>query len=239
MHCNADFDELFKTPLTVINSLDTVPFDNCICYNYMDDEEGSEKDKYIDHTANKDIYIKSAYVLNHKYATWKAENIFLRKLVMLQDDIQAIIDQYDVKDRIGVHIRQGGGKGHDQSAWNRPENWSKKGQEEMYYWREQSKPAVFIKKMHAILKKDPEAKFYLATDEAESYALMNENFKDKLMYVEREVFDRSTEQQKFALIDIILLSKTKRMLGSNWSSFSEIAHRIGEMPYEKSGIDFK
>jgi len=239
MHCNASFGELFKTPLVVLDSLNSVDIENCVTYNYMDDEEGSEKDKYIDHKDNKDIYVKSAYVLNHKYATWKAENIFLRKLVIVQDDIQSIIDQYDVKDRIGVHIRQGGGRGHDQSAWNKPENWSEKGQEEMYYWREQSKPAVFIKKMHVILEKDPEATFYLATDEPESYALMDEHFHDKLMYVTRDVFDRSTEQQKFALIDIMLLSKTKRMLGSNWSSFSEIANRIGGMPYEKSGIDFK
>lgn len=239
MHCNASFKELFKTPLVVIDSLNSINIDNCIIYNYMDDEEGSEKDKYIEHNIDKDIYVKSAYVLNHKYATWKDENIFLRKLVQVQDDIQAIINTYDVKDRIGVHIRQGGGKGHDTSAWNRPENWSQKGQDEMYYWREQSKPAVFIKKMHVILEKNPEATFYLATDEPESYTLMDEHFHDKLMYVTREVFDRSTEQQKFALIDIILLSKTKRMLGSNWSSFSEIANRIGGMPYEKSGIDFK
>ena len=56
----------------------------------------------------------------------------------------------------------------------------------------------------------------------------------------RSLFDRSKEQLYYALADAILLSRAPRLLGSTWSSFSELAMRLApqKMVVEMSGTDF-
>jgi hypothetical protein len=54
------------------------------------------------------------------------------------------------------------------------------------------------------------------------------------------VYDRSEEQIKYALADALLLSKAQKLLGSTWSSFSELAMRMSNTfsTIEMSGRDF-
>ncbi len=59
-----------------------------------------------------------------------------------------------------------------------------------------------------------------------------------IIYVKRNCYDRSQAQIQTALIDMLLLSKTKVIWGSNWSSFTEIAHRIGGQQLRLAGVDF-
>ena len=66
------------------------------------------------------------------------------------------------------------------------------------------------------------------------------NTKDKIIYLQRDKYDRSKEQIEYALADIILLTRTKLFLGSTWSSFSELVLRMAPVgqKYEMSGVDF-
>jgi hypothetical protein len=65
--------------------------------------------------------------------------------------------------------------------------------------------------------------------------------KYNIFLYEKNIYDRSAEQVKTAVIDLILLSKTKYILGSNWSTFTEIAHRLGggDKKLKLAGVDFK
>lgn len=237
IHCQAEFHDLFTNDFPVINSLDKTDLSSADKYNYMATEAGSEKDKLINHDSGRDIYVKSAFVLNHKFT--KANNLskVLQQLDPVQE-IKDIIGQYKVEDRIGLHIRSGGGKEASKDPWDNSENWSAKGKENLFYWRERSTPQVFMQEMDRLLSVDQSLKFFLATDSDDIYGQFQERYPDKIAFLKRDLYDRSLEQQKYALADILLLSKTQYILGSYWSSFSEIAQRIGGNPMKYSGKDF-
>lgn len=237
VHCLAEFHDLFTNDFPIINSRDQIDFSDADQYNYMDTEAGSEKDKLIDHDSDRDIYVKSAFVLNHKFS--KADNLskILQQLDPVQE-IKDIISQYKVEDRIGLHIRSGGGKEASKDPWDNAENWSAKGKENLFYWRERSAPQVFMKEIDRLLTIDPSLKFFLATDSDDIYGQFQERYPDKIAFLKRDLYDRSLEQQKYALADMLLLSQTKYILGSYWSSFSEIAQCIGGNAMRYSGKDF-
>ena len=75
---------------------------------------------------------------------------------------------------------------------------------------------------------------------SENYEVFIKTYGEKLAYLPRAVFDRSKEQITYALADAILLSKTSHLLGSTWSSFSEIAMRLSseKQIIEMSDFDF-
>lgn len=238
MHCDAKFSDLFlNNDIEVRNTLNGIDLTKADIYNYMDNEESAEKDKFIDHTSPRDIYVKSAYVLNHKYAGWDAENEVLRRLVV-HEDVMRKVNDFEVSDRVGIHVRMGGGKGHDSSPWNQPQNWSEEGQARMYYWRGRSHFTVFLDEIDRRLDEEPDLTFFLAADSQETYDMFIGKYGEKIAYVKRSVYDRSLDQQKFALMDMILLSRTKYILGSYWSSFTEMAQRLGNKKVLYSGIDF-
>jgi hypothetical protein len=54
----------------------------------------------------------------------------------------------------------------------------------------------------------------------------NKNFFDSVDYRE------SKNNQKDAVIDMMSLSKTKLIIGSNWSSFSYISSRFNKIPFK-------
>ena len=83
-------------------------------------------------------------------------------------------------------------------------------------------------------------KLFVATDLQETYDIFEKYYGDRLVYLKRNVFDRSKEQIIYALADVLLLSKCKKLLGSTWSSFSEAAMRLSNTysEIEMSGKDF-
>ncbi len=50
--------------------------------------------------------------------------------------------------------------------------------------------------------------------------------------------DRSEQQVITGLTDILILGKTKKLLASNWSSFSEATKRFSDIPMILAGVDF-
>jgi len=65
-------------------------------------------------------------------------------------------------------------------------------------------------------------------------------YNGRVAWLERSVYDRSAEQLRFSLADAILLSRAPLLLGSTWSSFSELARRLSPrgIKVEMSGNDF-
>ncbi|MBA3005981.1 MAG: hypothetical protein KJ900_04305 [Proteobacteria bacterium] len=237
VHCQAEFHDLFTNDFPVINSLDKIDISRADQYNYMDTEAGSEKGKVIDHASGRDIYVKSAFVLNHKFSKDSEISMVLQQLDPVQE-IKDIVGQYKVQDRIGLHIRRGGGKEASKDPWDNAANWSAKGKENLFYWRERSAPHVFMKEIDRLLAEDRSLQFFLAADSDDIYDQFQEKYPGKVSFLKRDLYDRSLEQQKYALADMLLLSQTKLILGSYWSSFSEIAQRIGGNTMKYSGKDF-
>ena len=80
----------------------------------------------------------------------------------------------------------------------------------------------------------------MAADKPETYDAFTETYGDRVAYLPRPVYDRSAEQLRYALADALLLGSAPLLLGSSWSSFSELAMRLSphKAEIEMSGKDF-
>lgn len=195
-------------------------------YNYAID-----KYEYIDDTSSDDIYVVSACVLNNRNTNWYQESIFLRHLVPI-DTISSKVFQTEFmnnnfKNVIGVHIRMG----QDPKLYNFEDisKYNEKEKNAIQKWRKCSHWSFFVEKMTETIKLNPNQKFYVSADNKDIYDQLGsvDILKGKIITTPRKEYDRSTTAIQLALVDILLLSKCKSILGSNWSSFSEIASKIG------------
>jgi hypothetical protein len=151
-------------------------------------------------------------------STFMCENKFF-KLLFPKKEIQDVIDQVSKKfseNTIGIHIRRG-------DAWLSP--WKQ-------YFKKSTDKA-FIELMKEELKKNKNTVFFLSTDSIETNNNFKNIFKDKIIYNEQKSFFNSSDiheekpYQKDAAIDLLLLSKTNKIIGTNWSSFSVVSSQIG------------
>jgi hypothetical protein len=131
------------------------------------------------------------------------------------------------------------GKGLDHNTYDSVENWSTDSHEQIHYWREKSHYSVFLERIDELINESPDIKLFLATDLPETYKVFQEYYGERLTYLSRDCYDRSAAQIQYALADVILLSRCTKLLGSTWSSFSELAIRLGSFEsIEMSGKDF-
>ncbi|QEP42028.1 glycosyltransferase [Ectothiorhodospiraceae bacterium BW-2] len=240
-HCHCQFRDLFDYQGEVLEQsfIQTAQSRSMKLYNYMEIEPGAKKFAPIEPQVGQDLYIRSAYALKSELADADQENRYLQTLQPNYEVVQ-LIEPYGVSQSIGVHIRMEGGKGLDHLSYDAPENWSQKGHEQLHYWREKSHYRHFISRMDQIIEEQPEVKFFLATDREQTYQMMRQRYGERILFLPRSQFDRSKDQIIYALADAILLSRCRSLLGSTWSSFTELAMRlsIGYERVEMSGHDF-
>lgn len=97
---------------------------------------------------------------------------------------------------------------------------------------EHSPIELFENKITDILQKEPEALFYLASDDADTIARFQKQFGDCIL-TRPKTFGRSSVQGiQDAIIEMWLLSKTKKIFGSFYSSYSGMAAKIGNIELE-------
>jgi hypothetical protein len=97
---------------------------------------------------------------------------------------------------------------------------------------------LFENKIHEELRSNPEANFFLATDnEAYQNRLVQKFGNDKILF-HNKIFRRDvTEGVADAVVDMFCLSKTSKIYGSYYSSFSYVAGRIGQVPVHILTVD--
>lgn len=119
----------------------------------------------------------------------------------LQKRIDEIISQFG-KRCVGVHIR-------------RTDNAVSMGK---------STTEQFIAEMEKELAEYPESRFYLATDDMAEETLLRSRFPGKIMSNQNRTLDRnSVTGMHDALLDLYCLASTDKLIGSYWSSFTDIA----------------
>lgn len=92
--------------------------------------------------------------------------------------------------------------------------------------------------MKAEIAADPEVRFFLATDEKKEEAILREHFGEKLLTNENRVIDRNSVQGMHdAMIDLFSLAATDKILGSYWSSFTDVAASMRGIPKVIVGED--
>ena len=77
-----------------------------------------------------------------------------------------------------------------------------------------------------------QTKIYLASDDAEVKAEMQRRFGDHIITLHDDASRNSLEGMKFAVVDLYCLSKTRRIIGSTASSYSQLAADLGQIEIE-------
>lgn len=122
------------------------------------------------------------------------------------DAVQSLLCAQIDKHTIGVHIRRG---------------------DNMVSIME-SPLTLFIREMDKAIKENPYTKFYLATDSEKEQAVLEERYKDRILIYKKRSLDRNSSTAIVdAMVDLYNLARCKKILGSYYSSFSQIAALIG------------
>lgn len=122
------------------------------------------------------------------------------------DDIWDIVKSYKSNGRqVGVHIR-------------RTDNVKA---------IELSPNSLFIEKMNEEKAKDNNVKFFVATDDKSVFDEIKGIFGDAVIEHKKDSYSRNDPQAiKDAMVDLYTLSECDKLIGSYWSSFTDIAWEI-------------
>lgn len=91
---------------------------------------------------------------------------------------------------------------------------------------------LFANRIDALLLKDPETNFYLSTDDPETEDYLKKLYAEKIIIYPKNFSRNSEEGIKDAVLDMFCLSRTKKIIGSFNSTFSNIASRINQIELE-------
>ena len=240
-HCDGQFSDLFAYDGAVLDTrfVETAASQGCDVYNYMPNEVGSQKGATIRLDTTRDIYARGAFVFASPHSTWESENRFLQTLVPVEP-IRALVASVRQPNALSAHVRMEAGAGLDHNTYDRPENWRAEDHALIHEWRAKSHFSRFLNRIDTLIADGRADGIFLAADLPSTYAEFQHHYGDRLAWLPRSLYDRSAEQLHYALADAILLSRSPLMLGSTWSSFSELAMRLArqEIKIEMSGTDF-
>jgi hypothetical protein len=91
---------------------------------------------------------------------------------------------------------------------------------------------LFVNAIEKECLKNINTNFYLATDDLQTEIFLKDKFGDKILTAKKDFSRVSKDGIKGAMIDLYSLAATKKIYGSFYSSFSDIASRIGNIPLE-------
>lgn len=205
----------------------------------------SVSNKTINCAEGYNTYIVSACVLNNPHTSWRKESNWLQQKLKIKEDVMKKIKQleseFNYKQAIGIHIRMG--QASTQYRYEDCSTWDVKARVSLEKGRELSHPRVFAYEMRRIWEEEqkPEQLFFICADNQAAYSYLLDKFPHKqkqMHWIHDRMYDRSTGQLQAALIDICLLRQCKTILGSPWSSFTELVARMGGAKVELAGRDF-
>jgi hypothetical protein len=96
---------------------------------------------------------------------------------------------------------------------------------------EMSPTRLFIEKIDAEITRDANALFYLSTDDADVEQEFRRRYGERILTHAKEFSRQTAAGIQDAVVDLFCLSKTAAIYGSYWSSFSDVAARIGNIPF--------
>jgi hypothetical protein len=179
-------------------------------------------------------------VLASDLTDWKTENRFIQSLTPVEA-VRDLVASVRLPNDVSAHVRMQAGKGLDENTYDSPEgNWSHEDHEQIQFWRAKSHFSHFIRRLEELIAEGEAETIFVAADLPETYNAFAHHFEDRVCWLPRSVNDRSAEQLRYGLADAILLGRSRRLLGSHWSSFSELAMRLAPqaLTVEMSGKDF-
>ncbi|MCA9564115.1 MAG: hypothetical protein KC561_11535 [Myxococcales bacterium] len=145
--------------------------------------------------------------------TWREEYVQklngLKPTPAIQERIEAFIGEHFSDYTVGVHIRR---TDHKKAV-------------------AESTDDKFFEAMDGIAEQNPSCRFLLATDNSDTQADYQRRYGDRLIAYPKRSFSRaSPEAIEDAYVDLRLLGSTDQLLGSFFSSFTEMAKQFRDIP---------
>lgn len=137
----------------------------------------------------------------------------LRQIFIPTPEIQGMIDEMTrqfTNHTIGIHIRR-----TDNTMSIR-----------------ESPISSFVEFMEREIEKDAKVTFYIASDDKEVKEFMQNKFSHRVLFSNIELSRSSLLGMKMAVSELFALSKTTKILGSYYSSYSQIAAELGGIPIQ-------
>lgn len=163
---------------------------------------------------SKNVFMATCQELN--YYDGQDYKVFIPKAELLEK-----IDLLSMKfstNTIGIHIRS---TDNEMSIKNSPFN-------------------LFIKKMDEEILLDANVQFFLSTDNIDYQEKILQRFgPNRIHFYVKEFSRNKTEGIKDAVIDLFCLSRTSKIYGSYFSSFSYIPGRLGDISVEQLMVENK
>lgn len=94
-------------------------------------------------------------------------------------------------------------------------------------FKHRSPTTRFLERMQVEIAADPLARFFLATDDPAEEARLRVAFGDRILARPRQLDRARPEGIRDALVDLLCLARTRRVIAGVYSSFSEAAAEIG------------
>jgi len=154
---------------------------------------------------NKVIYFQTCQEFGDGQFAYKS----YKPISQIQEQI-GLASKLFTASTIGIHIRR---TDHDRSIKNSP-------------------IALFIEKMQGEISVNANTNFFLATDDSEVEKTMFDLFGPKIMTHGKKRSRNTVKGIQDAVVDLYCLSKTSKIMGSYWSSFSTAASRISQIELE-------
>lgn len=206
--------------------------------DYMDD---SQKDSSLRARSSPNhILVRSAYALHAdpvSDATWAATNDELRALppsaavAGLVRAAEAAAGTSGVRSAVGVHVRARAVKGEVAGA-----SYGTNGTLLLNYWRAKAAPEAFVAEMRCGSENANAVSYVVAADSEPARQMLRNACPSATVL--RGCDDRTEQCVLQAYAELLLLARTKQLLASPWSSFSEVASRIGGIRMRVAGVDF-
>ncbi len=98
--------------------------------------------------------------------------------------------------------------------------------------KRESPTMAFIEKLKKLEKSNNNLYFYLSTDDKGEAQILHKVMGEKLYWFAAGQNRAKPADIENALVDLLMLSKSKHIIGSFWSSFSEVAAQYGRVSLE-------
>jgi hypothetical protein len=157
--------------------------------------------------------------LYHRIFRWLQRRYLLQ--LEIRDEIHGLFPDYETHNLTGLHIRIGDSKAPLIDFPDFSDKFRGQGYERFFALLEQ------------FFERQPDEQIYLACNSAEFQEKIAGHFPGKILFYPKRSLDRASAIAiEDALIDLIMLSRTKRIIGTKHSSFSKLASLWGNVPVQ-------
>ena len=213
------------------------------------------------------LYLKTAFMMTFdgpiNYGTWSYGQYHLQQLQPVPAVAARLVAE---RNHVGVHVRSVFGDGargterltEEQAIASASKEYGGSIADAILKWRNASRWPNFLPRLQELLLETPSGqsqdsrsmhRFYLSADSGEAYDGLMKSFPGQILRTPRTCTDstrcdaRGCPDVQLALADLLNLARTSLVLGSGWSSFSEVAVQLGgtyrsPLNLELAGSDF-